>query len=121
VTPCWPEGTALVASVAVCRIVISSVMLFSLSALLLAGTQRRVGPARQAKGSILRGKPRNVASIVLFLGGTANPEGGEADAAVPPAQQEVFPSSRCPREARLKRRVEETTKAGENRAMVYSV
>jgi len=52
---------------------------FSFSAPFLVGHLKRVGPARQAKGCFLWGS-QETSLVDLFLGGTANPEGGEAEA-----------------------------------------
>jgi len=63
------------------------------------GTKGRVGPARQAKGCFLRGS-QETSRLVLFLGGTTNPEGGrqvtdKAEARCAASAQASFPSRRA--------------------------
>jgi len=65
----------------------------------LAGQKGRVGPARQAKGCFLWGS-QETSLLVLFLGGTANPEGvrqltDKAEARRAASAQASFPSRRA--------------------------
>ncbi len=86
--PWSPAGTVLGASAAACRIVISSVMVFLLFAPLLAGHPRASGACSLGQGVLFAGEPRELRSIVLFLGGTANPEGpAQRESRSPPCRQ----------------------------------
>jgi hypothetical protein len=78
-------------------LICSFICFFSFSAPVFSrGTQGRVGPARQAKGCFLRGS-QETSRFGLFLGGTANPKGGiaEAEARCAASAQASFPSRRA--------------------------
>jgi len=72
-------------------------MFFSFSALLLAGHPKgEWGLLARPRGAFCGGA-KKLRSIVLFLGGTANPEGGEAEAEARRAAsaQAAFPARRA--------------------------
>jgi hypothetical protein len=80
VLPCWLEETALVASAVACRIVISSVTSFLLFLPASRGApEGEWGLLARPRGAFCGGA-KKLRLIVLFLGGTANPEGGSAEA-----------------------------------------
>ncbi len=77
--PCWAKGTALVASAAVCRIVISSVTFFLLFCPASRGAPKgEWGLLARPRGAFCGGAKKLLCRFVSW--GTANPEGGEAEA-----------------------------------------
>ena len=113
----WPDSTALVVSSAVCLVLISSVTVFSpFLPLFSRGTKRRVGPARQAKGCLFAGEPRNFA-LRFVSWGDRKPGGcrrsDKAEARRAASAQGLSPSRRArENKGRQKRSVTEVRKAG---------
>ena len=71
----WPDSTAFVVSSAVCLVLISSVTVFSpFLPLFSRGTKSEWGLLARPR-AVFCGGAKKRRSIVLFLGGTANPEG----------------------------------------------
>jgi hypothetical protein len=64
---------------------------------LLAGHPKASGACSPGQGLLFAGEPRNFALSFCFLGGTANPEGGEAEAEARSAAsaQASFPARRA--------------------------
>jgi hypothetical protein len=95
----WPDSTALVVSSVVCLVLISSVTVYSpILPLVSRGTQSEWGLLARPKAAFCGGA-KKLRSIELFLGGTVNPEGGEAEAEARRAAsaQGLSPISPCPR------------------------
>lgn len=97
--PCWLERTALVASAAVCRIVISSVTSFLLFCPASRGAPEGEWDLLARPRGAYCGEPRNFALSFCFLGG---PQTRRAAKPAVPSARRRFPSSPCPREASRK-------------------